>query len=136
MVQLTVTLHKDQDIKAFTVRPYVREILDVGSNIIDVKSMQEIYPHLAVLDPVRYSYGDTGMILGQDVYHSIRPLEYFSAEQMRSPFSVRLPIGWALSGPLPSSSNLVCTCFETNIEQDYELACQVKLWYGMESNGT
>ena len=41
VVQLTVTPHKDQDFQAFTVRPYVRETLNVGSDIIDVKSMQE-----------------------------------------------------------------------------------------------
>ena len=55
--------------------------------------MQETYPHLAVLDPVRYSYGEIEMILGQDVYHAIRPLEYFSADEKCSPFAVRLPIG-------------------------------------------
>ena len=98
VVQLTVSPHKDQDFEAFTVRPYVRETLNVGSDIIDVRSMQETYPHLAVLDPVRYSYGDIEMILGQDVYHAIRPLEYFSAEEKGSPFAVRLPIGWVLSG--------------------------------------
>ena len=37
-------VHEDQDFEAFTVRPYVRETLNVGSDIIDVKSMQEIYP--------------------------------------------------------------------------------------------
>ena len=42
VVQLTVTPHKDQDFEAFTVRPYVKETLDVGSDIFDVKSMQEI----------------------------------------------------------------------------------------------
>ena len=135
VVQLTVTPHKDQDFEAFTVRPYVRETLNVGSDIIDVKSMQETYPHLAVLNPVRYSYGEIEMILGQDVYHAIRPLEYFSADEKCSPFAVRLPIGWVLSGPLPSSSSLVSTCFKANIEQDFELACQVKSWYDMESYG-
>ena len=33
VVQLTVTPHRDQDFEAFTVRPYVREILNVGSDI-------------------------------------------------------------------------------------------------------
>ena len=74
VVQMTVTAHKDQDFQAFTARPNVRETLNVGSNIIDVKSMQECYPHLAVLDPVKYSYGNIEKILGQDVYHAIRPL--------------------------------------------------------------
>ena len=52
-------------------------------------------------------------------------------------FAVRvgLPIGWFLSGPLPSSSSLVTMCFKANDEQDYELACQVKSWYDMESYG-
>ena len=133
--QLTVTPHKNQDFESFTVRPYMREILNVGSDIIDVKSMQESYPHLAVLDPVRYSYGDIEIILGQDVYHAIRPLENFSADEKCSPFAVRLPIGWVLSGPFPSSSSFVSTCFKANIERDYELACQVRSWYDMESYG-
>ena len=133
--QLTVTPHKDLDFEAFTVRPYVRETLNVGSDIIDVKSMQETYPHLAVLDPVKYSYGNIEMIPGQDVYHAIRPLEYFAADEKCSPFAVRLPIGWVLSGPLPSSSSLVSTCFKANVEKDYEIACQVKSWYDMESYG-
>ena len=133
--QLTVTPHKDLDFEAFTVRPYVRETLNVGSDIIDVKSMQETYPHLAVLDPVKYSYGNIEMIPGQDVYHAIRPLEYFAADEKCSPFAVRLPIEWVLSGPLPSSSSLVSTCFKANVEKDYEIACQVKSWYDMESYG-
>ena len=64
-----------------------------------------------------------------------RPLEYFAADEKSSPFAVRLPIGWVLSGPLPSSSGLVSTCFKANMEQDFELAGQVKSWYDMESYG-
>ena len=76
------------------------------------------------------------MIFGQDVYHAIRPLEYFAANEQCSSFAVRLPIGWVLSSPLPLSSCLVSMCFKANVEQDYELACQVKSWYEMESYGT
>ena len=130
-----MTPYKDQDFEAFTVRPSVRETLNVGSDLIDVKSMQETYPHLAVLDTVKCSYGNIEMILGQDVYHAIRPLEYFAADEKCSPFAVRLPIGWVLSGPLPSSSSLVSTCFKANVKQDYELACQVMSWYDKESYG-
>ena len=94
VVQLTVTPYKGQDFEAFTVRPYVRETLNLGSDILDVKSMQETYPHLAVLDPVRYSYGNIELILGQDVYHAIRSLECFAADEKCLPFAVRLPIIW------------------------------------------
>ena len=97
--------------------------------------MQETYQHLAVLNPVRYSYGEIEMILGQDVYHAIRPLDYFSTDEKCSPFAVRLPIGWVLSGPLRSSSSLVSTCFKANVEQDYESACQFKSWNDMELYG-
>ena len=73
------------------------------------------------------------MILGQNVYHAIHQLEYFSADEKCSPFAVRLPIGWVLSGSLPPSSSLASTCFKANLEQDFELACQVKSWYDMQS---
>ena len=64
------------------------------------------------------------MILRQDVYHAIRPLKYFSADEKRSAVGVRLPIGWVLSGPLPSNPCLTSTCFKVNIEHDNELASQ------------
>ena len=73
------------------------------------------------------------MILGQDVYHAIHPLDYFSAEEKRSPVAVRLPIGWVLSGPLTSSSCLTSTCIRANIEHDNELPSQVNLWYDLKS---
>ena len=100
--------------------------MNVGADVINIQALQETYPHLAVLDPVTYCYGNIEMILGQDVYHAIRPLEYFAADEKSSPFSFRLPIGWVLSGPLPSSLGLVSTCFKANIEHDFELASQVK----------
>ena len=75
------------------------------------------------------------MILGQDVFHSIRPLEYFESERKNSPIAVRIPLGWVLSGPLPSTSGLVSTCFKAVIqsESDSQLADQLRSWYEMES---
>ena len=135
LVELIVTPRDNQAFEPFKVSPYVKENLNVGADVINVKALQETYPHLAVLDTVTYCYGSIEMILGQDVYNSIRPLEYFAADENCSPFAVRLPIGWVLSGPLPSSSSLVSTCFKANMEQDFELASLVKSWYDMESYG-
>ena len=104
LVELTVTRRYNQAIERFKVSPYVKEDLNVGADVINIKTFQETYSHLGVLDPVTYCYGNVEMILGQDVYHAIRPLEYFAADEKCSPFAVRLPIGWVLSGPLPSSS--------------------------------
>ena len=133
IVEVTVKPREHQDFEQFTINPFVKESLNVGSDIINVQALQKTYPHLAVLDPVTYSYKDIEMILGQDVYHAIRPLEYFTADEKRSPVAVRLPIGWVLSGPLPSSSCLTSTCFKVNIEQDHGLARQLRSWYDIES---
>ena len=135
LVELIVTPRDNQAFEPFKVSIYVKEDLNVGADVINIKALQETYPHLAVLDAVTYCYGNTEMILGQDVYHAIRPLSYFAADVKSSPFAVRLPIGWVLSGPLPLSSGLVSTCFKANMEQDFELASQVKSWYDIESYG-
>ena len=135
LVELIVTPSDNQAFEPFKLSPYVKEYLYVGANVINIKALQKTYLHLAVLDPVTYCYGNIEMILGQDVYHAIRQLEYFAAHEKCSPFAVRLPIGWVLSGPLPSSSGLVSTCFKANMEQDFELASQVNSWYDMESYG-
>ena len=52
------------------------------------------------------------MILGQDVFHCIRPLEYFETDRTNTPIAVRLALGWVLSGSLPSTSGLISTCFK------------------------
>ena len=113
IVEVTVKQREHQDFEPFTINPFVKESLNVGSDINNVQALQETYPQLAVLDPVTYSYKDIEMILGQDVYHAIRRLENFSADEKRLSVAVRLPIGWVLSGPLPTS-----TCFKVNIEND------------------
>ena len=128
LVELIVTPRDNQTFEPFTVSLYVKEELNVGADVINIKALQETYPHLAVRDPVTYCYGNIEMILGQDVYHAIRPLEYFAADEKSSPFAVRSPIGWVLSCPLPCSG-LASNCFEANMGQDFELASQVKSWY-------
>ena len=134
VVEVTVKPREHQEFEPFTINLFVNESLNVGSDIINVQGLQETYPHLAVLDPTTYSHKDIEMILGQDVYHAIRPLEYFSADEKRSPVAVRLPKGLVLSGPLPTSSCLTSTCFKVNIEHDNELTSQIGSWY-IESFG-
>ena len=135
LVELIVTPRDNQAFEPFKESPYVKKDLNICADVINIKALQETYPHLAVLEPVTYCYGIIEMTLGQDVYHAIRPIECFAADEKCSPFAVRLPIGWVLSGTLPSSSGLVWTCFKANMEQDFELASQVKCWYDMESYG-
>ena len=46
-----------------------------------------------------------------------------------------MPIGWVLSGPLPSPIGVRATTFKCNVE-DVAPADQVKKWYKLESYGT
>ena len=110
----------------------------VGNDVIDVESLKTMYPHLEPIPLKKYSYADVDMILGQDVFHFIRPLEYFDSDRKNTPVAVRLSLGWVLSGPLPSTSGLFSTCFKavtTNKDADSELAEQLRSWYDIESYG-
>ena len=136
IVELKLTpVHSGGSCPTFDVKPYVRKNLHVGNDVIDVDQLKQQYPHLEPVALSKYSYGDVEMILGQDVFHSIRPLEYFESDQKNTPIAVRLPLGWVLSGPLPSTSGLVSTCFKavTQCESDSRLADQLRSWYEMES---
>ena len=139
LVELKLTpVHSGGSCSPFVVKPYVREDLKVGTDTIDVELLKTKYPHLQPISLKKYSYADVEMILGQDVFHSIRPLEYFDSDRKNAPVAVRLPLGWVLSGPLPSSSGLYSTCFKAvacNKELDSELADQLRSWYDIESYG-
>ena len=76
------------------------------------------------------------MILGQDVFHLIRPLKYFESDPKKVPNVVRIQLRWVLSRSLLSTSGLVPTCFKavTQSESDSKLADQLRSWYGMESS--
>ena len=139
LVELKLTpVHSGGSCSPFVVKPYVREDLKVGTDTIDVELLKTKYPHLQPISLKKYSYADVEMILGQDVFHSFRPLEYFDSDRKNAPVAVRLPLGWVLSGPLPSSSGLYSTCFKavaSNKELDSELADQLRSWHDIESYG-
>ena len=119
LVELIVTPRDNQTFEPFKVGPYLKEDLNVGADVTNIKALQETYPHPSVVDPNTYCYRNIEMVLGQDVYNAIRPSGYFAADEKCSPFAVRLHLGWVLSDPLPSSSGLVSTCFKANVEQDF-----------------
>ena len=134
-VQVKLTPIGENTCSSFELLPYVKENLRVGSDKIDIVALQYKYPHLSVLLPKSYDYANVDMILGQDAYHAIRPLEYFETNSKSSPVALRLPLGWVLSGPMPSASGLMSTNFKAVVEHDSELATQIKSCYDMESYG-
>ena len=138
MVELKLTpVHSGGSCSSFTVKPYVRDQLTIGNDVIDVDDLKTRYPHLEPIALSKYSYKDVKMILGQDAFHAIRPLEYFESDRRNTPVAVRLPLGWVLSGPLPSTTGLFSTCFKavTQQEHDCTLSDRLRSWYDIESYG-
>ena len=131
--ELTVTPRDNQAFEPFKVSPYVKQDLNVGADVTNIKALQETYPHLAVLDPVTYCYGNIEMILRQDVYHAIHPLEYITADQKCSPFAVHLPIGWVPSNTSTVLFRYSLDLYSANMKEDFELTSQAKSWYYIES---
>ena len=74
------------------------------------------------------------MVISQEFYHRICPLEDIHDADKKTPMAVRLPVGWVLSGPLSSSSGLFSTCFKCN-DEDMERVSHVKAWHRLESCG-
>ena len=135
-VELELTpVHWGGSCSTFDVKPYIRRNLHVGNDVIDVEQLKQQYPHLEPVALSKYIYGDDKMILVQDVFHSIRPLDYFEPDRKNTPTAVRLLLGWVLSGPMPSTSGLVSTCFKavTQSESISKLTDQLRCWYEMES---
>ena len=118
-------------------KPHMTNDSNVVTEVFSVKSLQVQKLHLEPIPLKKYSYGDVEMILGQDMFHCLRPLEYFETHRKNTPIALRLPLGWALSGPSPSSSGLFPTCCEavTRKETDSKLVDQIRSWYDIESYG-
>ena len=108
-----------------------------GTNTVKITALQSKYPYLAPIRSNVYKYADVDLIIGQDSFHAIRPEKYFKSEAdpNTSPVAVRLPIGWVLSGPIPTSTGFLSTCFKCNTDCRSELACQIKRWFEIESHG-
>ena len=74
-------------------------------------------------------------MLGQDVFHAIKLLENIKEGNQKTHVAVRMPIGWVLSGSLPSPNGVRATTFKFKLE-DVALADQVNKWYELEPYGT
>ena len=64
LIEVTVIARDNHAFEPFKVSPYVKEDLNVGADVVNIKALQKTYPHLAVLGTVRYCYGNIAMILG------------------------------------------------------------------------
>ena len=106
--------------------------LNVGDKVYDFTKLKVIYSYLNNLPDIKVSMADVKVILGQDAYHLIRPLEYKSGDR-NEPWAVKTSLGWTLSGALPKAetNSLGATC-NLSVSSD-PLADQMKKWWDMET---
>ena len=103
MVQLRLLLVHSGDTKCsmFDVKPFARKQFSVGNDFINVDGLKQRCLHLEPILLKGYSYPNIEMILGQDMFHVIRPLEYFENDWTGTAIAVLFPLDWVLGGPLP-----------------------------------
>ena len=106
--------------------------LNVGDKIYDFAKMKETYVYLNNLPDIKVSMADVKVILGQDAYHLIRPLEYKSGGR-DEPWAVKTSLGWTVNGALPRKETK-CMAASCNFSVSSDpLADQMKKWWDMET---
>ena len=106
--------------------------LNEGDKSYDFREMKETYAYLNNLPDIKVSMADVKVILGQDAYHLIRPLEYKSGEK-NEPWAVKTSLGWTVSGALPKTErNCMAASCNLSVFSD-PLADQMKKWWDMET---
>ena len=119
----------------FNVSAYVKDEIIVTSQKVDVPVLQENYPYLEPIERVRHCYSDIEMIIGQNFITLYARLIIFNMHIGKLVVCLPSAGRLCLSGPLPSSSGLLSTCFTCNAE-DVDFVSQVKAWYELENYGT
>ena len=107
----------------------MKNIVHIDTEDINKPELQEFYPQLAPIKPFQYNYKNVEVILGQDYYHAVRPIEFLLGEDSYSPCSDRLPISWVISCPLLPSAELTscfkCVLEDSSLTDQYELESYV-----------
>ena len=133
-VKFTVSSEPNNSDFVFSLCEFFKDNIPIGSELINIGDLQNKYPQLAPIKPTQYTYEDVELIIGQDYYHAVKPIEFILGDDKNSPCSVRLPIGWVISGPFPPSVVSTSSCFKCVVE-DSSLNDQIRSWYALESYG-
>ena len=121
--------------KAKLIKIHSQSSLEIGTNVYNVQEMKHKYPYLKCVNFKEIDLKKVNIILGQNAYELIRPLEYKNGG-VNKPWAVKLPLGWTVSGPVPVSElRFSAACHIAN-DEDVKLAEVVKKWWDMESYGT
>ena len=106
--------------------------LNVGDKKYDFKMLKQEYYYFSNLPDFEISMKDVKVVLGQDAYHLIRPLENKSGEKSQ-PWAVKTAWGWTVSGVFPKkeTNHLSVSC-NVSIGSD-PLSEQMRKWWDMET---
>ena len=111
-VKFTVSSEPNNSDFVFSLCAFVKDNFPIGSELINIANLQDKNPQLAPIKPTQYTCEDVEVIIGQNYYHAVRPIEFILGDDKNSPCSVRLPILWVISGPLPPSVRSTSSCFK------------------------
>ena len=90
---MTVRSIEPSSHESFPISPYVKNENDIGNETLDLKDLKDKYPHLEPVPGEKIHYSDVKLILGQDAYEAIRPIEYFTVRRTKdTPLAVRLAL--------------------------------------------
>ena len=132
--KFTVPSEPNNNDLVFSLCAYVKDNIRIRSELINIADLQNKYPQLAPIKPTQYTSEDVEVFIGQDYYHAVRPIDFILGDDKKSLCSVRLPIGWVISGPLLTSVHSTSSCLKCVVE-DSSLTDQIKSWYELESYG-
>ena len=98
-VKFTVSSEPNNSDFVFPLCECVTDNIRIGFELINIADFQNKYPQLAPIKPIQNTYEDVEVIIGQDYYHAVRPVEFILGDDKNSLCSGRSPIGWVKSGP-------------------------------------
>ena len=107
----------------------------VGKDSYNVTVLKKTYQQLQPLPNVVINYQDVVLLLGQDAYECIQPLEYRTGHP-NQPVAVRTALGWVLSGPVSNQALKECSTFKAVTTEGQHLANQFQHWWELESYGS
>ena len=84
-VKFTVSSEPNNSDFVFSLCAYVKDNIRIGSELISIADLQNKYPQLAPIEPTQYTYEDVEIIIGQEYYHAVRPIEFILGDDKNSP---------------------------------------------------
>ena len=66
----------------FSLCAYVKDNIWIGSELINMADLHNKYPQLAPIKPTQYTYEDVEVIIGQNYYHAVRPIEFVLGDRV------------------------------------------------------